>query len=62
MGRVEELGAQPAELQGDGHVLAQPVASRGFDDRDEVVREVAQGRLVRWVAEEEVRGRGREAG
>ena len=56
VGRVEEVRPEAAQLERDREVLAQAVAGRGVHDRDEVLREVAQRRLVGRVAEEEVRG------
>ena len=52
--RVEELGAEAPQLERDRDVLAEPVAGRAVDDRDEVLGEVAQRGLVAGVAEEQV--------
>ncbi len=52
--RMEQLGSQAPELEGDREVLAHAIARRLIDHRDEVVGQVAQGRLVGLVAEEEV--------
>ena len=56
VGRVEEVRPEAAQLERDREVLAQAVAGRAVHHRDEVLREVAQRRLVGRVAEEEVRG------
>ena len=53
---VEEIRPEAAQLERDREVLAQPIAGRAVHHRDEVLREVAQRRLVGRVAEEEVRG------
>jgi hypothetical protein len=60
--RVEQLRPEPAQLQRDRDVLAQAVARGAVHHRHEVLREVAQGRLVGRVAEQEVRRLVVEAG
>ena len=54
VGRVEKVCAQPVQLERDGDVLAQAVAGRLVDDRDEVPREVAQRRLIGSAAQQQI--------
>ena len=60
--RVVEVGAELAQLARDGEVLAHAVARGPLHHGHEVLRQVAERALVRFVAEEEVGGLAVEEG
>jgi hypothetical protein len=54
VGRVKEVDAQAPQLERDRDVLLEPVTARAVHHGHEVLGQVAQGGLVRRIAEQEV--------